>query len=166
MKHCKKCNLEKPVSEFYASRPECKECTKAKTAHSRSLKTKAEIREYNQQYWQKNKKRLKAYNKEKYEANREDRLGYMKQYYRENKANFLAYNSNRRADLIKATPAWADKDEIKYIYNLAGEKGLVVDHIVPLKNKKVCGLNTPDNLRCISHEWNAKKSNKFYGDWV
>jgi len=164
MKTCSKCAAKKPVSEYYSGRAECKECSKAKSAQIRSLKTKAEIREYNQKYWQKNKKRLKAYNKEKYEANREVRLEYMKQYYLENKANFLAYNSNRRADLVKATPAWADKNEIKYIYNLASEKGLVVDHIVPLKNKKVCGLNTPDNLRCISREWNAKKSNKFYRD--
>lgn len=165
MKYCKKCSSEKPVSEFYASRPECKECTKAKTKLSRERKSKEEITEYNKQYWAKNKERLTQQNKEYYEANKEKCREQMKEYYRQNKGMFLAYNSNRRAALLNATPKWADLTEIKYIYGLAQERGLVVDHMIPLNNKTVCGLHTPDNLRCISHEWNAAKSNKFYGDW-
>jgi transposase len=162
-KYCKKCNSEKPVSEFYVSRPECKECTKAKSKLNR--KSKEERTEYNKQYWAKNKARLTQANKEYYEANKEKLRQQMKDYYRNNKSAFLAYNSNRRAALLNATPKWADLNEIKYIYELAQKRDLVVDHMIPLNNKFVCGLHTPDNLRCISHEWNAAKSNKFYGDW-
>jgi hypothetical protein len=37
----------------------------------------------------------------------------------------------------------------------------VVDHIVPLNSKLVCGLHTYHNLRVIPHSINASKSNKF-----
>jgi hypothetical protein len=67
----------------------------------------------------------------------------------------------RRKRVKTATPPWADKQEIKYIYSLAAERGLVVDHIVPLNHKLVCGLHVPDNLRCIPVNMNATKGNKF-----
>ena len=68
----------------------------------------------------------------------------------------------RRKRVKTATPPWADKQEIKYVYSLAAERGLVVDHIVPLNHKLVCGLHVPDNLRCIPVSMNATKGNKFY----
>jgi len=64
----------------------------------------------------------------------------------------------------KAVPKWINKEEIKYIYRLSGEKGLVVDHIVPLNSKLVCGLHVQDNLRCIPNIMNIKKSNKYWPD--
>ena len=67
----------------------------------------------------------------------------------------------RRKRVKQATPKLVDKNELKYIYTLANEKNLVVDHIIPLKHKLVCGLNVPDNLRCIPMQMNATKSNKF-----
>ena len=157
-KYCKKCNSEKLVSEFYVSRPECKECTKAKSKLNR--KSKEQRSEYNKQYWAKNKERLTQANKEYYEANKEKLRQQMKDYYRNNKSAFLAYNSNRRAALLNATPKWADIDELNYIAQLAQSRGLEIDHIVPLRNKDVCGLHTPDNLRCIPKELNLWKSNR------
>ena len=70
----------------------------------------------------------------------------------------------REALKLQAVPAWADMEEIKYIYNLAKERGLEVDHIVPLRSKFVCGLHTPDNLRCIPKELNQMKSNRYWPD--
>ena len=155
MKYCKKCSSEKPVSEFYASRPECKECTKAKTKLSRERKSKEEITEYNKQYWTKNK--------EYYSANRDRLIQQMRDYYAANKSSFLAYNSRRRATLKNATPSWADADELKYIAELAQERGLEIDHIIPLSHPKICGLHVPDNLRCVPHDLNAWKSNRLIG---
>jgi len=66
-----------------------------------------------------------------------------------------------------ATPAWADKESIKEIYQLAAKltesTGIMheVDHIVPLTNKLVCGLHVPHNLRVVTFEENRKKSNTF-----
>ena len=82
-----------------------------------------------------------------------------------------AYSSNlRRASKIKATPLWANKSAIKAIYDHSksissnGEKHHV-DHIIPLKNKYVCGLHVHQNLQVISSTENLKKSNKFNGDF-
>lgn len=75
-----------------------------------------------------------------------------------------ARETKRRAHKLGATPAWADLSEIKYVYTLAQERGLVVDHIVPLVSPFVCGLHTQDNLRCITNEWNARKSNRYWAD--
>ena len=36
-----------------------------------------------------------------------------------------------------------------------------VDHIVPLKNKNVCGLHVPHNLRVVPREVNRAKGNSF-----
>ena len=74
------------------------------------------------------------------------------------------YTSNRRARLKQATPSWSDRHEIKYIFKLAEERNLVVDHIVPLTSEYVCGLHTPDNLRCIPASLNCSKSNRYWPD--
>lgn len=73
---------------------------------------------------------------------------------------------NRR-DLIAITPKWADHHQIKEKYQeskrITVETGIVhhVDHIVPIKGTKVCGLHTHENLRVIPASLNVSKSNKF-----
>lgn len=42
--------------------------------------------------------------------------------------------------------------------------GLEVDHIIPLKNKFICGLHVPANLQYLTRSDNARKSNSF--DWT
>lgn len=46
--------------------------------------------------------------------------------------------------------------------SLSQENGvrMVVDHICPIRHSLICGLNVPWNMRIISHDENAKKSNK------
>jgi hypothetical protein len=70
----------------------------------------------------------------------------------------------RRAREVRATPPWVDRAAIRAIYKKAkhlskstGEQ-YVVDHIVPLDGKLVCGLHVPWNLRVIHWLENARKS--------
>ncbi len=71
--------------------------------------------------------------------------------------------NRRRCYLKQATPPWADEAKIKEIYKQAAVLNLSVDHIIPLSNKNVCGLNVHQNLQIIPLKDNLQKSNKF--DW-
>ena len=46
---------------------------------------------------------------------------------------------------LQATPAWANKGLMYSFYRMAEVFGLEVDHIIPLSNKKVCGLHCEGN---------------------
>jgi 5-methylcytosine-specific restriction endonuclease McrA len=92
-----------------------------------------------------------------------------RQHYAENKAAYVANARNREAGKLLATPAWADLDKIKEFYveaaRLTAETGVVhvVDHIVPLRGKRVSGLHTHHNLQVITALENKMKSNRFDG---
>ena len=93
-----------------------------------------------------------------------------RRWYEANFDKVLATNSSRRAGVDRASPSWVDKKQIEVIYKkckqLSEATGIKhhVDHIVPLKNKIVCGLHVPWNLQIIPAEDNLKKRNKFSHD--
>lgn len=77
----------------------------------------------------------------------------------------------RRALLLKmATPPWASKEKMRAIYleraRLEAETGIPhdVDHIIPIVNRRVCGLHWEGNLRVIPASENRSKSNFFDPD--
>ena len=78
-----------------------------------------------------------------------------------------AGSAKRRAILCQTTPAWADNKKIEAQYFMARFLTQIsgirheVDHIVPLRSKKVCGLHVETNLRVVLAEDNRRKSNKF-----
>lgn len=78
--------------------------------------------------------------------------------------------AKRRASKKQATPAWLNEGDLFFMqeaYALAKQREKVfgfrweVDHIIPLRNKFVCGLHTPNNLRVVPHTVNRSKGNKF-----
>lgn len=66
----------------------------------------------------------------------------------------------------QCTPVWADIEAMKAIYlkaklMRADGKDVVVDHVIPIKGKLVCGLHVETNLAIISHDENRSKSHSF-----
>jgi hypothetical protein len=66
----------------------------------------------------------------------------------------------RKSDICLRTPAWADFDKIRIVYNNC-PKGFHVDHIIPLNGALVSGLNVHNNLQYLTPEANLTKSNKY-----
>jgi hypothetical protein len=98
---------------------------------------------------------------------RADNTDYAKQY-RATRADLYRYHAAlRRSTKRKATPCWAELDQIKEVYlqaeimSKSGEVQYEVDHIVPLKHQLVCGLHCMSNLRIISKDENRTKKNTF-----
>lgn len=95
---------------------------------------------------------------------------FIKRYRQKNPGWMPAQCAKRRAKKLNATPSWLSEEDhwwIEEIYELASLRtrmtGIkwVVDHIVPLQGRKVCGLHVPQNLQVITESENSKKGNKF-----
>ena len=72
--------------------------------------------------------------------------------------------------LYKATPPWILKKDFEPLIReqkrLSKERGVefVQDHIIPLNNPWVCGLNVPWNIQLLTRKQNAAKSNVWCPD--
>jgi hypothetical protein len=109
------------------------------------LKNEKFIREISRNYYIKNAEKIKQYSKE----------------YRLKNPHFKkSHCAKRRAIKLKATPKFANLNKIKEIYKNC-PKGYVVDHIVPLQNKIVCGLHVEWNLQYLTKSENSSKCNRF-----
>lgn len=60
-----------------------------------------------------------------------------------------------------AAPKWMTVTDTLALYEVANKFGLVVDHIVPLTHKLVCGLHVPWNLQLLTPSENSRKNNRF-----
>jgi hypothetical protein len=164
LKLCKKCLTDKSLSEFYKNkqtkdgvRTVCKDCD-----NQRKLV-----------YAKKNVESIALAKAEYKNKNREKTLSYLASWRKEYKHKMCVYASKRRAFLIGATPAWADKEKIELIYEEAAMLNKLnpkikyeVDHIIPLKNNLVCGLHTHDNMQILLAADNRAKKNLFFIDGV
>ena len=116
-----------------------------------------------------NKKKMKGYAKRWAEENKDHKNELSKVWKKENKEKVLANTRKRQAAKLNATPAWADKVAIEYVYYAAKVIERVygtkwhVDHIIPLKGKNVCGLHVENNLQLLAPLDNLKKSNSLGG---
>lgn len=69
-------------------------------------------------------------------------------------------SANERATRLQRLPLWANREAIKEFY-LNCPEGYHVDHIIPLKGKKVSGFHVIENLQYLTAKENIIKSNKF-----
>ncbi len=72
------------------------------------------------------------------------------------------YRYVRQATLARVP--WRDRKKIAKIYADAHQRGLHVDHIIPLCHPYVCGLTVHNNLRGMPRGPNAAKGNKWHPD--
>ena len=176
MKTCSCCQQSKDSSLFYKASAnkdglanQCRDCKSAKNkAYAKAhpeVYAKARLK-YLAANAEKHKENCKRWDLE----NKEKRLAIGRKYGQNNPDAIRLKAANRRAKKDQATPTWLslfDKLKIRCIYQLAQmrtkESGQEwhVDHIVPLRNKKVCGLHTPWNLQVIPKMENLKKKNTF-----
>ena len=166
----------------YAANPEIK---KAQVAAWWKALTPDKRAEYRANVRPETKANKAAATRRRYEAKRDELLARSREYhYRDhekrlaqkrawsaaNRALGAHYTAKRRAMLLRATPAWADRAAIEREYQsaflrtwLTGEP-CEVDHIVPLDNKLVCGLHVPANLRVVPRLVNRSKGNRSWPD--
>lgn len=82
----------------------------------------------------------------------------------------MKQNIIRGKRILQATPGWANPLAIQAFYAFAKELEMLtgekyhVDHIYPLRGKRVCGLHCESNLRVVQARVNLRKSNKHPGE--
>jgi hypothetical protein len=165
MKTCTKCGIEKPISEYYKDvrkgregkfRPRCRTCLNAEVMAARKPEKRREA-----------VRRWESRNPEKAAKYRKTAVA---RWASNNKDSRQASDAKRKAAKIQATPEWADQAKIKEFYAAADFLGMVtgewhhVDHIVPLRSTKVCGLHTEQNLQVLPASDNLRKSNRHWPD--
>ena len=158
-KLCSKCKENKPLLAFCKNKSkkdglstECKPCKKLQDKRyyaENSDSVKATVAEY------------RIANPEKAKQAKKVSVLKKKDQYQQRKNAILA---KYRASKLEATPLWFEKDQIKIVYQKAKEWGFEVDHIVPLKSKKVCGLHCWANLQLLDPMINVIKSNRYWPD--
>jgi 5-methylcytosine-specific restriction endonuclease McrA len=178
MKTCSKCKIAKSLTEFGKDKKMkdgvrycCKQCNNAasvawalaypdrkKAARVKYVTTHPEANAASKAVYRKN-------NKEKIAVNNA-------QYRKENPEKNTSYGASYRAKKALATPAWLSQEQslqIADFYKMAKELESVfpwkqhVDHVVPIKNTKVCGMHVPWNLQILSVTANLAKGNKYSG---
>lgn len=96
--------------------------------------------------------------------NPEDLNRYKSKWKSRNPAKVRADTLARKRGLKQATPPWLTPEhwqQMNAIYDEAREKGMHVDHIVPLRGRIVCGLHVPWNLRILPPEENMSRPRRW-----
>ena len=133
-------------------------------------------------YYAANTEKVKIRTAERQRANREECAEYTRKWRRLNpekaaacdrayRLNNLAKNvakvTKRRADKSCRTPVWADIQTIEQFYSDAREfkealgHSFEIDHVIPLRGRRVSGLHVHTNLQILPKQANAKKHNCF-----
>ena len=111
------------------------------------------------------KDKMAEYHKHWFEANKSIKQEKNRLWAKLNPAKHAALRSRRRAS--ERLPAWASKEAIERMYRVARRVSEVtgvkhhVDHIIPLRGKRVSGLHVETNMRVIAADQNWSKNNRF-----
>jgi len=128
------------------------------------------LKQKKSQYYLNNKEAINQKNRENYYKNLDSRKESNRSWKQRNKSSVLLSATLRKKKIRAATPPWLSEDQksqIRDLYWLAQDLRSVtgeeyhVDHIVPVRNEVVCGLNVPWNLQILPSDINLSKSNSF-----
>ncbi len=128
-----------------------------------------EIKIQKKEYRKRNKARKSKIDMLYRSLNRESIAESKRVYANKNKHIINSISARRRARKNNATPVWSEVHMINEVYKKAQELSIlldvkmVVDHVIPLHNKNVCGLHVWANLQILESTINLKKSNIFNG---
>lgn len=188
-KNCSRCLVEKPLEQFHRCSAKkdgrqnfCAACACERLALKRLLNPEQAKAEDRRKYYadragaQARSRAWKQANPEKVAARKrqyrdthaaEIRASFQK-WAAENRGKRTATQNARKANQLRATPAWANEFFIEEIYDLAARRtkctGIQwhVDHIVPLRSPLVSGLHVEHNLRVIPAAENIAKGNRHW----
>jgi hypothetical protein len=187
---CKKCLIEKPLTEFHVSRAmklgvrkTCKACILAEIAQE-YLENPGEHRIRSTQWVRNNPHRVRNIRRRSYEKHKvkrnlkrgeyrvkniEHERDREKNYLKNNRPIVYAKNARRRAAETRAVPSGVtaiQKAQMQEFYEIAFARTMQtddkyhVDHIVPLRGDEVCGLHVPWNLQVLTEFENCSKHNR------
>jgi len=168
--YCRPCrnNRNRETSKTYYSSEKGKSI-KAASDKKYYEANKDKIAEYNKTYRINNAEMIQNYKREVYLKNKKQILNSLAKYKKNNKDKVNKLCANRRARKLRSAPNWGELDNfiIEEAYSLAKQRSELTnikwhcDHIIPLNNKKVCGLHVGINLQVIPAIDNLRKSNTF-----
>lgn len=153
-KVCTKCGKNLPLEKFYKDlrsksgglRAACIECYKV----------------YAKRFSNNNPEYMRQWRK----ANRGHKTTYEREYRRNRPGYNAEHIARRESQKLQAQPTWlhpVDLYLIKVMYYTRPD-GYHVDHIVPLRSDKVCGLHVPWNLQHLPESENVAKGNYWWPD--
>jgi len=158
---CKKCNIDKPINEFYKNgkffKTHCKECDRKQSAEYKA-KNLEKVKEKNRNYGRVNKEKRKEYQNKYYQENQDWILEKAKKYWSKDE------NKKRRADLKRER--WGIDENLRISSNC---RSRVYRALKGQKKSK----STEKLVGCSFDELKIYLQNKFldgmswdnYGEW-
>lgn len=153
---------KKSDAKHKADRMAARRAWRAKNAVRETARTRKWVEE--------NPEKAAAAFKKYKDANRDKLRAASRAWYAKNSTGAKQHATERKAYIKRATPKWVGPDErwlMRQAYELAAIRTKAfgfawhVDHVVPLRGKRVCGLHVPQNLRVIPGAENQTKHAKW-----